>query len=461
MSVPAIPDVPDVDAPRPVARLMTVQQMEITIAKIATTELVPGHFRGRPEAILAAGIMGRELGWQLFTALRSIYVVDGRPDLMTEAKQSLATQAGHRIEEIEAVTLKGTRSPTAEVLPGRWRVQTVTVEEAERLDYGQGEMAAWGLAVERLCDRLWPDVFSDDDKPRTRLRAVMEQGGVVEEIPAATVRGTRGDTGLGGHVTYTIEDAIQAGLIGRDEDGELRARSQRGKPKPWELHTKDMLYWRATSRVCRRYLADVFSRIETVADKALQVAAVKEPEGEITDVEEVEVPELPAVTGEDVPACERGPKGVHDMRSNPWCANCDYDPAGLKAAHDQDEHEWFENVRRLVRDNPCSEAKHHEMVNRGPGYRPVCRLCGLDPAGARVAGEDRKTEIIESVEGEVIEAGGHPALWEAEMRADADAETDYQRRRREACDHSMGHDGFGWCLGCGIGHPDADPFEHV
>lgn len=57
-------------------------------------------------------------------------------------------------------------------------------------------------------------------------------------------------------VTFTIEDAVRAGLC-RLVDGVAYARSSAGKPLPWETSTPDMLVWRAVTRACKRYLPDV------------------------------------------------------------------------------------------------------------------------------------------------------------------------------------------------------------
>lgn len=49
---------------------------------------------------------------------------------------------------------------------------------------------------------------------------------------------------------FTIDQAIKAGLCYRDEQGVIRARSDKDQPLPWENYTEDMLLWRATARCC-------------------------------------------------------------------------------------------------------------------------------------------------------------------------------------------------------------------
>lgn len=47
--------------------------------------------------------------------------------------------------------------------------------------------------------------------------------------------------------TFTIDDALKAGLCKRDKDGAIIARSQRGEALPWESYTRLMLRNRALS----------------------------------------------------------------------------------------------------------------------------------------------------------------------------------------------------------------------
>lgn len=47
--------------------------------------------------------------------------------------------------------------------------------------------------------------------------------------------------------TFTIDDAIRAGLCRRDTDGNIVAKSAKGDPLPWQAYTKTMLRNRALS----------------------------------------------------------------------------------------------------------------------------------------------------------------------------------------------------------------------
>ena len=396
MSTPAIPTTlpppASADLQQPVARLMSVGQIEHVATKIAKTDVIPKHFRGRPGAIIAAGIMGRELGWGLMTSLRSIYVVDGTPDLATEAKLALAMQHGHFVEVLEQelthCTVKGIRSANAPMNPGKTRT-----------------------------------------------------------------------------ITYTLEDAQRAGLVKIDEDGQPVARSQRGKPKPWELHPKDMLYWRAVSRVCKQLWPEVTRAVEWAADNAAMAVAVAETTGEavasvgIVEDEPPALPpiEIPNASGEDVPPCPRVEDGLHDMTSDPWCALCQYDPLGKLAEKVEAEKARVDAIRKAIADADCEDGPHHEteikVVPGDDAWYPVCTRCGLDPGGYREAYQELRLRM---------EVEGNPG---ADLSPDrrlvnvVDTKpTPYQEARQEACDHSMGHD-RGWCRGCGYPHPDYTPQE--
>ncbi len=84
-----------------------------TLTAIANTEFVPKGLRGRPEAMLAAVLTGRELGIGPMASLRGIDMIDGSPSLSGELQVALIRSAGHRIRPIEvthdAVTVRGER----------------------------------------------------------------------------------------------------------------------------------------------------------------------------------------------------------------------------------------------------------------------------------------------------------------------------------------------------------------
>ena len=172
----------------------TIREVDVTdapvtwrvIETIQHSEAVPKSLRGKPEAILAAMLLGRD--WHLgpFEALRQIDVIEG------------------------------TLSPGAELLLRLYRRAGHTL-----------------------------DVHQADSE-------------------AVTITGKRADTGETLKVSYSLEDAVQAGLITLGDNQKVVARSARGNPMPWELHTAEMLWARAVTRLVRRLAPDALDQTATV-----------------------------------------------------------------------------------------------------------------------------------------------------------------------------------------------------
>lgn len=65
--------------------------------QVANTEFVPKGLRGKPAAVIAAILYGRELEMPPMQALANIHVVDGRPGLAAEQMRAMVLAAGHEI----------------------------------------------------------------------------------------------------------------------------------------------------------------------------------------------------------------------------------------------------------------------------------------------------------------------------------------------------------------------------
>ena len=139
---------------------------------------MPGALRGRPGAVLAAVLLGRDWGLGPLESLRMIDVIDGSPGPSAELLLRLYRRAGHTLDVHQADT----------------------------------------------------------------------QGVVVT--------GKRGDTGETLKISFMLEDAARAGLVTVGDNNEVKARSARGKPMPWETYTADLLWARAVSRLVRRLAPD-------------------------------------------------------------------------------------------------------------------------------------------------------------------------------------------------------------
>ncbi len=98
---------------------------------IAQTEFVPAGLRGKPAAITAAILYGREIGLGPIQSLQSIDVIDGRPAVSAEMGRALALAAGHELFVEESTTtrcvVRGRRVGSRE-----WVTVTWTMDDAKR-----------------------------------------------------------------------------------------------------------------------------------------------------------------------------------------------------------------------------------------------------------------------------------------------------------------------------------------
>jgi hypothetical protein len=107
-------------------------------------------------------------------------------------------------------------------------------------------------------------VYIVDGRPdlsaELQLALVRRAGHTVEgEATAdrATVTGTRRDTNEVMKVEWTLETALQAGLIDKIVDGKPVRRSSNGRPLPWEHYPQSMLWARAVTQLVGQLFSDV------------------------------------------------------------------------------------------------------------------------------------------------------------------------------------------------------------
>lgn len=133
--------------------------------RIANTDFVPVGLRGRPEAVLAAILTGREVGIPAMQALAKIHVIKNQPTMAAELMRAVVMKAGHRIwtEEYTShrVTLCGRRFDAGpdEVFRVTW-----TLDDAKRAGLaGQANWRAYprAMLLARATSELCRLAFAD------------------------------------------------------------------------------------------------------------------------------------------------------------------------------------------------------------------------------------------------------------------------------------------------------------
>lgn len=130
---------------------------------IAPTHFVPGGLRGKPDQVLAAIMLGRELGLGPMRALSWIVLVDGRPTLAAEAVRALVLSRGHELKVTEwtrtRCTLAGRRAGSNE-----WVEAGFTMDDAKAA--GLAGKPPWkqypqDMLLARATSRLGRLIFAD------------------------------------------------------------------------------------------------------------------------------------------------------------------------------------------------------------------------------------------------------------------------------------------------------------
>lgn len=152
--------------------------------KIARTEFVPSGLRGKPEAVLACMLYGREAGVGEMNALAKIHVVDGRPGMSAELMRALVFQHGHEIHVEETSSTRcvviGKRRDSERETRVVW-----TLDDAKRA--GLAARDNWkkypdamllARATAKLCRAVFPDVLAGLSYTPEEL----EEGAFAEEV---------------------------------------------------------------------------------------------------------------------------------------------------------------------------------------------------------------------------------------------------------------------------------------
>lgn len=129
--------------------------------KIATTDFVPDAMKGKPAAVAAAILAGREMGVPPMTALANINVIKGKPGQSAQLMRQLILAAGHELRYTET-------TDTRCVVEGRrrgeenWQKVSFTADQAKKAGINLGgypEDKLVARATSRLARRVFADVL--------------------------------------------------------------------------------------------------------------------------------------------------------------------------------------------------------------------------------------------------------------------------------------------------------------
>jgi hypothetical protein len=145
-------------------------------SKLSDTEFTPKPMRGKPEAVLACILTGRELQIGPMQSLRDVYLVNGKPSLAATLMVARVRALGHRFktlrntDELATVQIhrKGEAAPEPPV--------TFTIEDAKRAkliskDVWQQYPArmCWARAASACCRRDCPEALGGAGYTREEL----------------------------------------------------------------------------------------------------------------------------------------------------------------------------------------------------------------------------------------------------------------------------------------------------
>lgn len=128
-------------------------------ALASSGDMVPKHFQGKPEMVMAAIVRGMEIGLAPMQALSNIAVINGRASLWGDAMPALMQRAGHHIDveltgegDDMVATATLTRGDT-----GKTVVRTFSVEDAKKANLW-GKAGPWQQYPKRMLSnraRAW------------------------------------------------------------------------------------------------------------------------------------------------------------------------------------------------------------------------------------------------------------------------------------------------------------------
>ena len=130
---------------------------------ICNTQMIPQHFKGKPDECAAAMLYGASLGLDPMQAVKGIYVVHGNAALYARTMASIVLRDQHELWTVEstneAVTVAGRRRGTDRVEQSTW-----TYERAQLAGYTSNakyktdpQAMLYAKAVSEVCRKIAPD----------------------------------------------------------------------------------------------------------------------------------------------------------------------------------------------------------------------------------------------------------------------------------------------------------------
>lgn len=133
---------------------------------VCRTEMVPAHFRGKPDDLTAAILYGATLGFDPMQSARQVYIVHGQAGLYARSMAALVLSAGHQVWTVESaddgVTVAGKRRGSEHVEQSTWtprRAQLAGYTNNKKYDTDPQAML-YAKALSEVCRKIAPDVLN-------------------------------------------------------------------------------------------------------------------------------------------------------------------------------------------------------------------------------------------------------------------------------------------------------------
>lgn len=133
---------------------------------VASTQMIPKHFQGKPDECAAAMLYGASLGLDPMQSVRQIYVVHGQAALYARAMAALVMGAGHQVWTVassdESVTVAAQRKGSNRAEQATWDIARAAKAKYTSNDKYKTDPQAmlYAKAVSEVCRKIAPDVLS-------------------------------------------------------------------------------------------------------------------------------------------------------------------------------------------------------------------------------------------------------------------------------------------------------------